>query len=88
LFVTTFQERGYNTMVVRRAETGRVFWVSPARVCWGRVNRGLAILGDTLFMGTIDGCLIALDAKTGEDIWNVPIAKAEAGYAITHRRWS
>ena len=59
------------------AATGRMFWMysprsSPlARVCCGRVNRGLAILGDTLFMGTIDGHLIAIDAKTGKPIWDV-----------------
>ena len=46
-----------------------IFWTysytpSPdARPCCGRVNRGLAILGDTLFMGTIDAHLIALDAQ-------------------------
>ena len=34
-----------------------------ARPCCGRVNRGLAILGESLFMGTIDGRLVALDAK-------------------------
>jgi alcohol dehydrogenase (cytochrome c) len=48
------------------------------------VNRGLAILGDTLFMGTIDAHLIALDAKSGKPIWNVAVAKAGAGYALTH----
>ena len=79
-----------NDVVAMDAETGRIFWVSPyapapeARACCGRVNRGLAILGDTLFMGTIDGHLIALDAKTGKAIWNVTVAKAEAGYAIMH----
>ncbi|MGD1074043.1 MAG: PQQ-binding-like beta-propeller repeat protein, partial [Bryobacteraceae bacterium] len=58
-----------NDVVAIDAVTGRVFWVSEyapspeARVCCGRVNRGLAILGDTLFMGTIDGHLLALDAK-------------------------
>ncbi len=78
-----------NDAVAMDAETGRIFWVSPyapspeARVCCGRVNRGLAILGDTLFMGTIDGHLLALDAKTGKGIWNVTVAKAEAGYALT-----
>src|SRR5215469_4451244 len=79
-----------NDVVAMDAETGRVFWVSPyapspeARVCCGRVNRGLAILGDTLFMGTIDGHLIALDAKTGKAIWNVTVANAAAGYSIMH----
>jgi alcohol dehydrogenase (cytochrome c) len=79
-----------NDVVAMDAVTGRVFWVSEyapspeARVCCGRVNRGLAILGDTLFMGTIDGHLLALDAKSGKPIWNVTVAKAEAGYSLMH----
>jgi alcohol dehydrogenase (cytochrome c) len=79
-----------NDVVALDAVTGRVFWVyeyapSPeARVCCGRVNRGLAILGDTLFMGTIDGHLLAIDAKTGKPIWNATVAKAEAGYSLMH----
>src|SRR5271165_3509542 len=58
-----------NDVVAIDAATGRIFWVysyapSPeARTCCGRVNRGLAILGDTLFMGTIDGHLVAIDSK-------------------------
>src|SRR5262249_35838792 len=61
-----------NDVLALDAATGRVFWQysyepSPkARVCCGIVNRGLAILDDTLFMGTIDGRLIALDAYTGK----------------------
>ena len=54
-----------------------------SRACCGRVNRGLAILGDTLFMGTIDGHLIAIDAKTGKPIWDVAVAKPESGYSFT-----
>ena len=46
-----------------------------ARPCCGRVNRGLAILGDTLFMGTIDAHLIAIDAKNGRAVWNVTVAE-------------
>src|SRR5580700_8817594 len=79
-----------NNVVALDAVTGRVFWQYPylpsraARPCCGQVNRGLAILGDTLFMGTIDAHLVALDAKSGKPIWNVAVAKAEAGYALTH----
>ncbi len=79
-----------NSVVALDAVTGRVFWTYPyvparaARPCCGQVNRGLAILGDTLFMGTIDAHLIALDAKSGKPIWNVAVAKAGAGYALTH----
>ena len=43
------------------------------------MNRGLAILGDTLFMGTIDAHLVAIDAKNGKPLWNTTVAKAEAG---------
>jgi glucose dehydrogenase len=77
-----------NDLVALDAATGRVFWVYPyapstlARPCCGRVNRGLAMLGTTLFMGTIDGHLLAIDAKTGGLVWNVAVggARPEAGY--------
>jgi alcohol dehydrogenase (cytochrome c) len=78
-----------NHVVALDAVTGRIFWLyspklSPlARVCCGRVNRGLAILGDTLFMGTIDGHLIAIDAKTGKPIWDKAVVKPELGYSFT-----
>src|SRR5258708_4872940 len=78
-----------NHVVALDAATGRMFWmysprISPlARVCCGRVNRGLAILGDALFMGTIDGHLIALDAKTGTPIWDVALSKPQQGYSLT-----
>ena len=79
-----------NDMVALDAATGSVYWVynySPstaARPCCGRVNRGLAILGDTLFMGTIDAHVIAVDAKTGHPLWNRQIADPKVGYALTH----
>src|SRR4051812_47804642 len=44
-----------------------------ASACCGRVNRGLAILGDTLYMGTLDSHLIAVDAKVGKLIWDTPV---------------
>jgi alcohol dehydrogenase (cytochrome c) len=78
-----------NTIVALDAKTGRIFWiyqyqVAPdARVCCGRVNRGLAILGDTLFMGTIDAHLVAVDAKNGRLIWDTKVATAAQGYAVT-----
>src|SRR5262245_21124431 len=78
-----------NNILALDAATGRVFWtynytpVQTARPCCGRVNRGLGILGDTLFMATIDARLIAVDAKNGKQIWNVAVAKPESGYAMT-----
>jgi len=78
-----------NVVVAVDAVSGRIFWTHPyspvaaARACCGRVNRGLAILGNTLFMGTIDGNLVALDARDGHQIWIVPVGRPEAGYSVT-----
>lgn len=78
-----------NDIVALDAATGRIFWIysySPApqaRLCCGRVNRGLAILGNTLFMGTIDAHIIAVDAKNGHLLWDTKVADPLAGYAIT-----
>ena len=78
-----------NDIVALDAKTGRIFWiyqyrVAPdARVCCGRVNRGLAILGNTLFMGTIDAHLVAVDAKNGRLIWDTKVSTAAQGYAVT-----
>src|SRR5215470_9304928 len=79
-----------NNVVAIDAKTGAIFWVyeyrpsADARPCCGAVNRGLAILGDTLFMGTIDARLIAIDAKGGRPIWSVPVADPKLGYSLTH----
>ena len=46
-------------------------------------SRGVAILGDTVFTGTADSHLVALDAKTGAVRWNVHVADNAMGYAMT-----
>jgi alcohol dehydrogenase (cytochrome c) len=79
-----------NDLLALDAVSGRTFWTysyrpsQDARPCCGRVNRGVAILGDTLFMGTIDGHLVAVDARNGRLIWDAAVAKPDAGYAFTH----
>jgi alcohol dehydrogenase (cytochrome c) len=79
-----------NDVVALDAVTGRPFWTFPyepapeGRPCCGRVNRGLAILGDTLYMGTIDAHLLAIDAHSGELRWKVKVAEAAERYSITH----
>ena len=78
-----------NDVVAIDARTGRVFWryrhPLPAGVapCCGRVNRGLAMLGNTLYMGTLDARLVALDASTGRKRWDVAVADYEKGYSLT-----
>src|SRR5688572_29171014 len=79
---------GFTQIVALDAATGRQFWTfrynipQTARNCCGRVNRGLAILGDTLFMGTLNSHLIAVNAKNGSLIWDTTVTTT-AGYPIT-----
>jgi alcohol dehydrogenase (cytochrome c) len=79
-----------NDVVALDAVTGRLFWTyshqpaPDARTCCGRVNRGLAILGDTLYMGTIDAHLLAIDARSGGLIWDTTVASSAQRYSITH----
>src|SRR5260370_21866955 len=79
-----------NDVVALDAASGQMKWLysdSPsreARVCCGRVNRGVAVLGNTLYMGTIDAHLLAINARSGAVVWDREVAKPEAGYSITH----
>jgi alcohol dehydrogenase (cytochrome c) len=47
------------------------------------VSRGLAILGDKLFLAALDARLIALDAKTGRELWKTPVADHKLQYSFT-----
>jgi alcohol dehydrogenase (cytochrome c) len=70
--------------------TGREFWIHEHRLpevtypCCGKINRELAISGNTLYMGTLDGKLIALDASTGQKRWETVVVDYRNGYALAH----
>jgi alcohol dehydrogenase (cytochrome c) len=76
-------------VVALDATTGRLFWIyrytpeADARLCCGRISRGLAILGNTLYMAAVDAHLVAIDAKTGTPLWNKKVAETTAGYTMT-----
>ena len=71
------------------ARTGRAIWryqrnlPDKLQPCCGMVNRGFAILGNKLFMATLDAHVIALDTKTGNLLWDVKAADSGAAYAFT-----
>ncbi len=73
------------------AKTGKPLWqfdpgVDKSRgvkACCDVVNRGVAFWKGKLFVGTIDGRLIALDAKTGGEIWSVQTLDPESNGTIT-----
>jgi PQQ-dependent dehydrogenase (methanol/ethanol family) len=54
-----------------------------ARFCCGPVNRGVAIYEGRVFVGLLDGRLVALDAKTGAVVWSVQTVPAGTDYSIT-----
>jgi alcohol dehydrogenase (cytochrome c) len=73
------------------ARDGRPLWTYhrtlppnfAASVCCGPVNRGFGILGDRLYMGTLDAHLVALDRKTGSVVWDVAVGDSKKANAIT-----
>jgi alcohol dehydrogenase (cytochrome c) len=85
MFLTT----SFNHVYAIDATTGEEFWhykhkMGPITTfCCGPNNRGVAVSGDTLYMGTLDAKLVALDAKTGKVVWEKQIADPEKGYSET-----
>ena len=78
-----------NTVVAIDTRTGRPFWIyehpmpETTYVCCGNINRGVAILGNTIYLGTLDAQLVALDASTGRKKWATKVADYTQGYAVT-----
>ena len=73
------------------ARTGRPFWQYrrdlPDDLTYGAsapVNRGFGMLGDRLFMVTLDAHLLALDWRTGSVLWEVELADYHIGYFLDH----
>jgi alcohol dehydrogenase (cytochrome c) len=85
MYLTT----SYNHVYAVDAATGKEFWhykhkMGPVTTfCCGPNNRGVAISGGRLFMGTLDAKLVALDAKSGKVLWETQIADPEKGYSET-----
>jgi len=71
------------------ARSGRQIWRYRREIpedwkgCCGAVNRGFGVLGDRLFMTTIDAHLVALDMRTGGVLYDVEIIDYKAGYSAT-----
>ena len=73
------------------AASGKLLWSYDPKVprevlvhvCCDAVNRGVALYGDKVFVGALDGRLIALNAKTGKEVWAKVVVPDQANYAIT-----
>lgn len=81
----------YRATYAVNARTGRRVWKhdldipagSLPMACCGIVNRGAALFEGRLYRQTLDNYVIALDAKTGEEVWRQHAAKFEDEYSMT-----
>jgi len=78
-----------NIVTALDARTGRPLWnyrrPMPTDVagCCGPVNRGLAVLGDALYINTFDCHLVCIDANTGKERWDIVVADYRPGHSMT-----
>jgi alcohol dehydrogenase (cytochrome c) len=68
--------------------TNKQLWRQEPKIgttitCCGPVNRGVAVGGGSVFVGTLDARLLAFDARTGKPKWDVEVADPTFGYSIT-----
>jgi alcohol dehydrogenase (cytochrome c) len=78
----------YNVVTAFDLRTRQQLWryepaVEKGRPCCGPVNRGVTVSDGTIFLGTIDARVIALDASTGSVRWEAVNADPDSGYSIT-----
>ena len=81
---------GNDDVFVLNAKTGEMLWErwsgidqKISTVCCGWLNRGLAMGEGMLFLGQLDANLVALDIKTGKEVWKTPIEDWHNGYGVT-----
>jgi glucose dehydrogenase len=86
MYVTT----SFSQVYALNAQTGEQLWyykqpLGPITTyCCGPNNRGVAVAEDKVYLATLDAKLVALDAKTGNKVWQTDIADPSSA---TARRW-
>ena len=84
MFITTPN----NQVIAFDAVTGNILWRYRRRRPEGamvphEVNRGVALYGNRVYYAAGEAVLVALDAKTGNEVWATTVADNKAGYYIT-----
>ncbi|MFM9916407.1 MAG: pyrroloquinoline quinone-dependent dehydrogenase [Rhizobacter sp.] len=70
----------FSHVVALDATTGRELWrykhvLRSKQLCCGPASRGVAVAGGKVYLGSVDGRLIALDQKSGALLWDVSVAE-------------
>ncbi len=84
MFVST----PFNQVIAIEAKSGRELWRYSSPIPAGArvskpVNRGVALYGEKVFVGLGQGVLVALDARTGSEVWRTPVEDNKRGYYLT-----
>ena len=87
MYITT----AWSRVAALDAKRGKLLWVFDPEVpgakardaCCDVVNRGLAIWGNKVFLGALDGRLIALNKDTGAVVWSKQTTEVGKPYTIT-----
>jgi quinohemoprotein ethanol dehydrogenase len=81
---------GANDVFALDVESGRTIWKYEGNleeeistVCCGWTSRGVAIGDGRVYLGKLDGKLVALDAKSGEEVWSAAVGDWRNGETIT-----
>jgi alcohol dehydrogenase (cytochrome c) len=78
-----------NIVTALDARTGRPIWnyrrpfPSDTPICCGTPNRGVAVLGDAVYLSTFDAHLVCIDANTGIERWDKVVIDYKLGYSLT-----
>ena len=86
-----YTSTAWSRVLALNAVTGEALWQFDPKVngqvavnvCCDLVNRGVAVWKGRVYVGTLDGRLIALDARTGKPVWSVLTVDRNRPYAIT-----
>jgi alcohol dehydrogenase (cytochrome c) len=85
MYLTT----SYDHVYALDATNGKELWEYKHKMgpittyCCGPNNKGVAVSGDKVFLGTLDAKLVALEAKTGKLAWETQIGDPDKGYSET-----
>lgn len=84
MFITTPE----NHVFALNAKTGDLYWKYTAEIAENTnpshpTNRGVALLDDKVFYAAHDATLVALDAKTGKEVWSKEVAPVGEAYYMT-----
>ncbi len=81
---------GANDVFALSIDTGEILWQYAANldpnitsVCCGWNNKGVAISEDKVFIGQLDGQLVALDRATGKVAWSIQAERWQDNFSIT-----